>query len=206
MIYNNFEVYVFDLDNTLYPENSFVKQSLTSFLTEIDIPSESIAEVQEALAHKFVNSIDTPPIQIAEEVLKGTKIDLAKYQEYLRYKTYYLNIELDGLALLSLRVLARSKKKIWVWTNGNQNQQMKKLEALSHQFNFGNRVIFCDLFAPKPSPVTLQLISQLENVSLEKMLVVGDHPIDAASALNAGVPFSFSNVFFKYFSNYLQVE
>ena len=144
----------------------------------------------------FISSIDTPPLDIVHREFPEIPVNIDEYRNFSRFSDYSLDLSMKSNVLEILESLASGKKKLWIWTNGNVDQQRRKIEALSCEFDFGDRVMFCELLLPKPSPISINEIVRIERCSKDKIFVVGDHKVDELASFHAGVRFEYSNIFF----------
>jgi hypothetical protein len=150
----------------------------------------------EKIEQTFISSIDTPPLDIVHREFPEISVNIEDYRNFSRFGDYSLELSMKSGVSGILESLFSTNKNLWIWTNGNVDQQRRKIDVLSSEFDFGNRIMFCELLSPKPSPVSINEISRIECCSKEKMLVVGDHKVDELASCHAGVRFEYSEVFF----------
>jgi len=166
----------FDLDNTLYNENSFVESGfkvVSKYLwQEYSIPKEASYSFLQKRFKKNGRK------KILDELLK--EFDIYSKKNVLKCLSVYRNhspkIKLDPEANACLR---RFKDfSLYLVTDGNKIVQKNKIKALG----LNDRLRFCFLTSnygmknSKPSPFCFKKICQLENVKPSQVFYVGDDP------------------------------
>ncbi len=169
------KVLVFDVDDTLYEELTFVKsgfRAVAHFLEEkYVLPSEKVYE-------QFVAELEKGREKIFDTVL----------QQY--------DLNSKGLVRKCLSVYRRHKPEIFLYedaarflkkfesfpiylvTDGNPTVQQNKVDALLFQ-NRIKKAFLTGRFGvknAKPSPYCFEKIKLLENVAPEEIVYVGDNP------------------------------
>jgi putative hydrolase of the HAD superfamily len=168
-------VIVFDLDDTLYDEISYVKSgfhAVAKYLEEwYGIPSQASFDwMWQCLRVKGRGSI-------FNDVLKhyGCYSNTLVKKCLGVYRTHYPNIKLCEEAEKSLEKL--SKYPIYIVTDGNKTVQHKKLESLE----LYKRVSKCyvtyryGIRHSKPSPYCFFKIAEREQVTPDRIVYIGDN-------------------------------
>ncbi|MBD1381927.1 HAD family hydrolase [Metabacillus arenae] len=169
-------VLVFDLDDTLYDEKTFVFsgfRAVCDYLEKnFDIPKkESYPLMVEDLnengrGHIFDNTLKKFNIYSKSIVEKCVTI----------YRTHQPTITIDPEADKCLTRFSKFPK--YIVTDGNKMVQYNKLKALE----LFNRVKFCfithryGIKHAKPSPYCFNKICHIENVKPDQVVYVGDNP------------------------------
>lgn len=171
-------VIVFDLDDTLYPEITFVRSGLRAVASVLE--SSGQATKEEAL-------------QVLEETLerdgRGRVFDTAIKELRLRnvsvrslvsvYRGHSPQISLDRESIQTLRLANElSRGDVYLVTDGNRLVQRRKVAALELESYF--RKIFYTrdygLAAEKPSCAVFERIQKLSSKPISNFTFVGDDP------------------------------
>lgn len=168
-------VIVFDLDDTLYDESSFVRSgfdAVADYLQEVfSIPSEdSLIYMLERLSKGRGHIFDDLLMKNVIFSIKNVKRCLSVYREHKPKINLYKE---------AIDCLDRFRKyPIYVVTDGNKQVQHNKLNSL----DLCNKVEFCYLThrygkdKAKPSPYCFFKICERENVGPCNVVYVGDNP------------------------------
>jgi len=170
-------IIVFDLDDTLYQEITYVRSG--------------IAAVSQDIADKYNMNRDmiySEALATLEIFGRGQVFDiiLRKYGLYSKhevkrllsiYRSHTPKIEIGLPELLVIRE-CQLQSNLYLVTDGNKNVQAKKIEALGIKPYF-KRVFITHRFglkAAKPSLKCFQLIRELEKVEWTDIVYIGDDP------------------------------
>ena len=170
------KVLVFDLDDTLYPEITFVQSGFHAVSTFLEktygLPKEDIYELcLQVLEEKGRGSIfDTVLEQYG---LKSKALIQKCLSEYRKHKPTLTLYEDAERFLNSFKDLP-----LYIVTDGNLVVQHNKIEALSLQ-KYMKKIFLTRRFGTsyeKPSPYCFQKIQVSEQVSPYEVVYVGDNP------------------------------
>lgn len=192
----NYNVYIFDLDNTLYRETDYLfpafnqigdyvfhKTGIKSSEIARYLQDEFISEGRKNLFDKLIEkfSLDKIAVQELLQVLRNAETGtIILYQD--AYDT-----------LLSLKNL---NKKIAIITNGTVQQQKNKIAHIEwKELNGYIDFVFSDETERKPSPKSINLYLVSNRISHDEVVFVGDGIEDERAATSAGIKFIKS--FFK---------
>ena len=173
----NIRAIVFDLDDTLYPEISYVKSGFCEVGKEIE-RRFGIADASDKLWQYFsVDKNDVYGRVLSDSGVRFDKSDIADLVEI--YRTHNPKIELfddTEKALISLR---ERGYKIGIITDGRVYQQHAKIEALGLS-NLVDEIIVTDelggVESRKPNPLAFGIMCERLGVKPEDMVYVGDNP------------------------------
>ena len=169
-------IIVFDMDDTLYPEISYVESGFRAVAKML----ENIENFQcENIAKDLMDILHTKGRgEVFDTYLKS----FGKYNKILVKKciTAYRNHD-PKIQLFSDAeeyILNNQGKNLYVVTDGNKVVQTKKVQALNLQQNFKKIYIThrYGLIHSKPSLYCFQKIKDNENCSWSNILYVGDNP------------------------------
>jgi FMN phosphatase YigB (HAD superfamily) len=185
------KAFVFDLDNTLYPEKDYLYQ--------VYYMVGQFIEYQETFDHQIITKY-----LINEFETKGRAHVFDKLIEQFNLKPEYVDncIRLLRTARLPLKLLlfkeaewmlnelVEHKKQIFILTNGTTDQQYNKITQI--EWNGLQKHITCyyaNEIAPKPAPDGLLKIMEDHQLKAEELVFIGDADIDENCAKAAGVEF-----------------
>ena len=186
------EAFIFELDNVLYPEKDYLLQVyylFAAFLeyTEAFPPAADLTEFfKKSYTHHGTEGI----FERAEEAYGIDK----KYREnFLRlHKTARLPLKLllyDN-ALKLLQDITVDRKKIFLVTNGNPEQQLNKIKQTEwNGLEQYLTVYFAEEWKPKPETDVLDLILGKHSLQRKEMVVIGRGDVDEEFARASGVDF-----------------
>ncbi len=189
------KAFVFDLDNTLYPEKDYLYQ--------IYYMVGQFIEYQETFDHQIITKY------LIDEFEKNGRAHIFdKLIEQFNLKKEYVDncIRLLRTARLPLKLLLfkeaewmlnelkEKQKFIFILTNGAPEQQYNKITQI--EWNGLQKHIMCyyaNEIVPKPAPDGLQKIMTDHQLSTEDLVFIGDADIDENCAKAAGVDFVYIN-------------
>lgn len=172
------KVLIFDLDDTLYLEISFVKSGFFA-VADYLIKQHRLNFSKETLAQEMMEVLSSQGRgQVFDAVLKKHQLFNQKNLKKCvsAYRQHQPNITLPKESVDCL--LSFQSYPIYVVTDGNKRVQRNKIDALGlDQYvkkampthNYG-------LKAAKPSTYCFDLIKKWEQVDYKQMLYVGDNP------------------------------
>jgi putative hydrolase of the HAD superfamily len=170
-------VLVFDLDDTLYPEITFVKSGFKAVADYLQINygcnKDEVYHYTLQLLKKNGRG------EIFNDVLK--KYELYSNQLVKKciriYRLHKPHIELCAEAVKCLKRF--SHFPVYIVTDGNKIVQANKVKALQLQ-NFVKHIYITyrhGLKYSKPSPYCFKLIAKKEKTSFDKIIYIGDNPV-----------------------------
>ncbi|ASR45621.1 haloacid dehalogenase [Paenibacillus kribbensis] len=172
------KVFVFDLDDTLYEEITFVRsgfQAVASYLSEqFGINSqEAFSIMWDVLEQEGRGKVFD---RVLEHYGMATRRNIRKCLSI--YRLHRPDITLSPDADAVLKRLAVEGSPIYIVTDGNKVVQYNKIKALGLE----ERVRKCYItyrygrHRSKPSPYCFQLIAQTEKVDPSDIIYIGDNP------------------------------
>ncbi len=185
------KAFVFDLDNTLYPEKDY--------LFQVYYMVGQFIEYQETYDHQIITKY------LIDEFEKNGRAHIFdKLIEQFNLKKEYVDncIRLLRTARLPLKLLlfkeaewmlnelVAKQKPIFILTNGTTDQQYNKITQI--EWNGLQKHIKCYYaheIAPKPAPDGLLKIMQDHELEPKDLVFIGDADIDENCAKAAGVEF-----------------
>lgn len=170
-------VVVFDLDDTLYNEISFVHSGFKAVATYL---SNHLSISADALLEDFKKAVDTQGRgKVFDSVLQNYGFtQKALISKCIRiYRTHEPTISLLAEAKTILDDLNRRNIPIYIVTDGNKITQANKIKALNLE-KYVNKVFITHRYGThnaKPSPYCFQKIADLEQKPSDKIVYIGDN-------------------------------
>jgi putative hydrolase of the HAD superfamily len=170
-------IIVFDLDDTLYDEKTFVYSGLTevskwisskSNFEQSDIFDFMVSDLLESGRGKIFNNA-------LNKYFKFTKKNLRKCISIYRLHTPNIKLNKDVMDLL---IYLKSQYPLYIVTDGNKIVQNNKIKALNLDF-FVNKAFITHRHGikhSKPSIHCFEIIKNLEKTNWENIVYVGDNP------------------------------
>jgi HAD superfamily hydrolase (TIGR01549 family) len=185
------KAYIFDLDNTLYPEKDYLYQ--------IYYMIGQFVEYQETYEHDKITKFLIDEFEkegrgrLFDKLIERFSLDASYMENFLRLmRTARLPLKLILFNEMEelLNELVNNKKQIFILTNGTPQQQFNKImqmewKGLQHSI----RCYFCDEIARKPAPDSMYHLLEENNLKPEDVLFIGDSEEDRICALEAGVEY-----------------
>lgn len=172
------KVIVFDLDDTLYEEKTFVR---SGFRSVADLLGKHFqVDAEEALRIMWEVLESEGRGQVFNRVLAHYGLENIKNVKRCisQYRLHHPEIQLSSDADSVLSLLSEMGYSVYIVTDGNKNVQYNKIKALGLEervkkyyitYRYGHH-------RSKPSPYCFELIAKKENVSFNQVLYVGDNP------------------------------
>jgi putative hydrolase of the HAD superfamily len=176
-------ILIFDLDDTLYPEEDFVKSGF----------SEVAKLFQEKYGFSYIKTFNSL-VDILSAHGRGKVFDIFLTQENIyskklvskciaRYRSHTPTIKLYSEAE---KFLKHSKHSLYIVTDGNKLVQKNKIQALGITKYFKKIFVTHNygINSAKPSLYCFDKIRKLENCNWSSLLYVGDNPTKDFVGLN----------------------
>ncbi len=187
------KAFVFDLDNTLYPEKDYLYQ--------VYYMVGQFIEYQETFDHQIITKY-----LINEFETNGRAHIFDKLIEQFNLKEEYVEncIRLLRTARLPLKLLlfkeaewmlnelVDHKKPIFILTNGSTDQQVNKVTQIEWKgLQKHIKCYYANEIVPKPAPDGLLKIMEDHELEPKDLVFIGDADIDENCAKAAGVEFHY---------------
>ena len=169
-------ILVFDLDDTLYEEITFVKEGFKSVSLML---GNHLEEKTESIYNEFLKILNERGRgEIFDHFLKSKKIFKKKLLNEC-IKTYrYNNAKINLYSSASNFLSSNQNKSLYLVTDGNKNVQAHKIKLLkikkwfkeifiTHRYGIKNA---------KPSLYCFEKIKEKERCSWEDLVYIGDNP------------------------------
>lgn len=202
MLYKNYistkQAFIFDLDNTLYPEKDYLYQ--------IYYMIGQFIEYQETFDHDKITKF-----LIDEFEQNGRKNLFNKLIERFGLSEEYMEnfLRLMRTGRLPLRLMLYKEieillnelvdldKKIFILTNGNPEQQYNKIIQIDwNGLQQYIKCYFANEIKPKPAPDAMLKIIEEHELNKDEIIFIGDSVEDEECAKAAGVEFCYLSKLF----------
>jgi phosphoglycolate phosphatase-like HAD superfamily hydrolase len=185
------DAFVFELDDVLYPEKDYLYQVYYLFGSFLEYTEQ--IEAKEATDYMVVTYLEQSRDSVFENLRGKFKLD-EKYKANFDHlgKTAKLPLKLllyeDMLKLLQEIVVDR--KKIFVVTNGDPEQQLNKIKQTDwNGLEPYLTCYFANEMRPKPETDAIDLLIKEHNLQRRNIVMIGQADADAQCAEAAGIDF-----------------
>ena len=188
-------LYIFDLDNTLYDEFTFLEEKFKIFLGSQKFNETLVKSMLLEFNRCFRgNNLHF----IIQNINSRFKLDMSfeAYKDTLRNKELAVKISFYPGVKDKMENILASGSKIRLLTNGNLSQQKQKIETLSKVFNLSDKVVYAIEHGLKPDPAGLNFIIAQEKANKGEAVLIGDSKSDSECAANAQIDFILAKEFF----------
>ncbi len=195
MVYNDIDphkqAFIFELDNVLYPEKDYLLQVYYLFA--------GFLEYTEMLDAKAMLSYMTETYEqqghdaVFGALLQQFNLD-AKYaqnfQHLLSNAKLPLKLLLYRQMLDLMQEIVVDRKKLFIVTNGNPQQQLNKIRQVEwHGLEQYLICYFANEYALKPEPDAIHTLIQEHNLQRRNLLMIGNTKTDELSAEASGIDY-----------------
>lgn len=188
---HKYKAYIFDLDNTLYPEKDYLYQIyylIGIYLAEREnVDAKAITDF---LIKEFENAGRR---SLFNKVLQEFKLNMEYLPDLLeiqRKAKLPLKLYLYRDVYEVLKKIEETSASLFILTNGNTDQQLNKIRQLEWLgLDKRIKVYFAAEYAPKPAPDAVVHILTTQNFQREEIIFIGDSIEDESCAKSSGVDF-----------------
>lgn len=191
---NHYDVYIFDLDNTLFKEEDYLFKAYEKIALVFSKSQNNYASILNYLIFTFRNEGRT---NIFDKLCVRFNIDRKQIEKCLNIlRTFKVEqpIVLYSNMYYVLNYLICNNKKIIILTNGNIEQQNNKINSIDWKGYLKNiEIYYANKFQPKPSNMALEYIIDKYKYDRDKILFIGDSNVDRICAIRSKVDFILKN-------------
>lgn len=189
--------FIFELDNVIYPEKDYLFQIYYLFAASM----EYVELIDAKAATDFmVNTYFTEGKDVVFNALQQKFEVNPKYRDNFEQMMRNVKLPLKLLVYNSILELMQQivvdRKKIFIVTNGNPEQQLNKIKQT--EWNGLESYLTCyfaDEVIPKPETNIIDKLLQDHNLRRNDVLMIGDSEADLLCAQNAGLDYLSVNDF-----------
>lgn len=189
--------FIFELDNVIYPEKDYLFQVYYLFASAIEYTD-------------LVDAKATTDLMVATYIEEGNDVVFDRIKEKLgideKYRKSFEHLLLTAKLPLKLLVyknvlellqeIVVDRKKIFIVTNGNPQQQLNKIRQT--EWNGLEPYLTCYFTSesrPKPETDAIELIIKEHDLNRRDIMMVGATNIDSLCAEAVGVDYKDVNAF-----------
>lgn len=185
------KAFVFDLDNTIYPEKDYLYQ--VYYMIGQFIEYHELYD-HEKITHFLINEFEKEGrIHLFDKLIERFSLKAEYMDNFLRLmRTARLPLKLILFKEIELLLnhLVREKKQIYILTNGNPEQQLNKITQIEwNGLQHYVRAYFCDEIKRKPAPDSMLKLLNDNLLTPEDSLFIGDSDEDEQCANETKVTF-----------------
>jgi FMN phosphatase YigB (HAD superfamily) len=188
----NKKAYIFELDNVLYPEKDYLLQVYYLFANFIEY-TETVPTAAELINFMKISYETHGPERLFEKIQTTFGIDI-KYNEEFKRLHHTARLPLKLLlykqVLDLLQEIVINRKKIFIITNGDPEQQLNKIRQI--EWNGLEKyliVFFADELKPKPETYVLDDVLTKHDLLRKDLLIFGVTETDREFAAASGVDY-----------------
>lgn len=191
------QAFIFELDNVLYPEKDYLFQVYYLFA--------SFLEYTELLDAKVMVNLMTRTFEeegkdfVFDRVQEKFKLDekyRANFNNLLNTAKLPLKLLLYANMLQLMQDIVVDRKKLFIITNGNPEQQLNKLKQMEwHGLEQYLVCYFADEMIPKPEPDVIYKLINDHNLQRRDIVMIGTEQADVLCAETCGIDFVYSSDF-----------
>ena len=195
MIYSDIDkqktAFIFELDNVIYPEKDYLFQVYYLFASAIEYT-------------ELIDAKKTTDLMVAAYIQEGSEVVFDRAQKELaineKYRKNFEHLMLTAKLPLKLLIyknvlnmlqeIVVDRKKIFIVTNGNPQQQLNKIRQT--EWNGLEKYLTCyftEESKPKPATDSIELLMNEHGLSNEELVMIGNATADQLCAQNAGVDY-----------------
>jgi len=185
------KAFIFELDNVLYPEKDYLFQVYYLFANLIEYTELYDAKAMLALMTSTYEKEGKD--FVFDRIRERFQID-EKYRQNFNSLIFTAKLPLKLLLyknmLELLQEIVVDRKKIFILTNGNPEQQLNKIRQTEwHGLEQYLTCYFADEILPKPEPDAIHLILKEHNLQRRDVLLIENSEVDRLSAQACGVDY-----------------
>jgi len=191
----DYRLFIFDLDNTIYDENNYLRKAY-NYIAEMIFKKNSSLSVRQMSSFLISEFENNGRFNLYQKLLDKYDIGNFPLKEFL----YCLrnvpidcnSIPIDKKVQELITILINHKKMVSVLTNGNPDQQKNKINSIDFPHKNEIKIYYASSKGSefeKPSPYFIDKIKYDSCVEKNEILFIGDSKIDSDTAKNSCIDF-----------------
>jgi FMN phosphatase YigB (HAD superfamily) len=183
------EAFIFELDNVLYPEKDYLYQIYYLFTAFLEYTE--LINAKEATALMIDTYLSEGKAMVFDRLKERFNID-EKYRFNLNHLSLTaklpLKLLLDQNMLNLMQDIVVDRKKLFILTNGDPQQQLNKIKQTEwHGLEPYLTCYFANETTPKPETDSIDLLIKDHNLQRRNVLMIGNSDIDRQCADASGI-------------------
>ena len=185
------KAFIFELDNVLYPEKDYLYQVYYLFAGLLEYTELIDAkETTDLLVNTYVNEGKEFVFDRLKEKFNVDEKHRANLKHLLITAKLPLKLLLYQNMLTLLQEIVIDRKKIFIVTNGNPEQQLNKIKQTEwHGLEQYLTVYFTEESTPKPEPDIIDLLIKDHNLQRRDLVMIENTDIDRLCAEASGIDY-----------------
>jgi FMN phosphatase YigB (HAD superfamily) len=185
------QAFIFELDNVLYPEKDYLFQVYYLFSSLLEYTELSDAKQTTDL---MVNTYNTNGEGAVFDELKEKMGVDEKFRKNLEVLLHTAKLPLKLLLyqniLTLLQEVVLDRKKLFIVTNGNPQQQLNKIKQMEwHGLEPYLICYFADETVPKPEPDVIELLMKEHSLQRRDLVMIENSETDRLCAEAVGIDY-----------------
>jgi FMN phosphatase YigB (HAD superfamily) len=185
------QAFIFELDNVLYPEKDYLFQVYYLFSSLLEYTELSDAKQTTDL---MVNTYNTNGEGAIFDELKDKMGVDEKFRKNLEVLLHTAKLPLKLLLyqniLTLLQEVVLDRKKLFIVTNGNPQQQLNKIKQMEwHGLEPYLTCYFADETLPKPEPDVIELLMKEHSLQRRDLVMIENSETDRLCAEAVGIDY-----------------
>jgi len=181
---------IFDLDNTLYDEKEYYKETIKEFAYEFSLDEQKMLKAFYKIYSKGGDILGNILVN------SGYSINLQK-EFFVIYKDLKSSRVKINSKIKNLLSDLKKQFKLFVLTNGNVEAQKNKIKVLNIKDLFDDIIYAREFHKEKPDCECLNYILSKWNLKLYEVLVIGDNELTDGELKKCGVNVLIVEHFYK---------
>jgi len=191
------KAFVFELDNVLYPEKDYIYQVYYLFANLLEYTDLTDAmQTTNLMVNTYTNKGEAA---VFDELVTTLNVD-EKYRPNLASLMQTAKVPLKLLLyqnmLSLLQDVVLDRKKLFIVTNGDPQQQLNKIKQMEwHGLERYLTCYFADEVKPKPEPDVLELLINEHGLERRDIIMIENSETDVLCAQTTGIDYLTVNDF-----------
>ena len=183
------QAFIFELDNVLYPEKDYLFQVYYLFSALLEYTELIDAkQTTELMVNTFINEGKEFVFDRLKEKFNIDEKFRANLKHLLITAKLPLKLLLYQNMLTLLQDIVVDRKKIFIVTNGNPEQQLNKIKQTEwHGLEQYLTVYFTEESTPKPEPDIIDILIKDHNLQRRDLVMIENADIDKLCADASGI-------------------
>ncbi|WP_094570685.1 HAD family hydrolase [Mucilaginibacter xinganensis] len=191
------KAFIFELDNVLYPEKDYLYQVYYLFASLLEYTDLINAkETTDLMVNTYINEGKEYVFDRVKEKFGINETYRANLRHLMLTAKLPLKLLLYQNMLNLLQDIVVDRKKIFIVTNGNPEQQLNKIKQTEwHGLEEYLTVYFTEESTPKPEPDIIDILIKDHNLQRRDLLMIENAEIDRLCAEASGIDYLNSSEF-----------
>jgi len=185
------QAFIFELDNVLFPEKDYYYQVYYLFAGLLEyVEAIDAKQTTDLMIDTYVNEGKELVFDRLKEQLNVDEKYRSKLKQLLLTAKLPLKLLLYQNILDLLQEIVIDRKKIFIITNGNPEQQLNKIKHTEwHGLEQYLTVYFTEESAPKPEPDVIDILIKEHNLQRREIMMIENSEIDRLCAESSGIDY-----------------